>query len=152
MFQRGLAPPDPFRDQGALAAIKTQDGMSLQTMVEMGRVVVVLLPPVGSGARRRWLEAMREARAELESAGYRVLLVHEDAEPDFAPFELKYVARARDADAALYAHFELGEAKRFVVVGAPRQLPGVAWYEDGELKRVDRAASFGDSPSLRPSL
>ncbi len=148
MFQRGLTPLNPFRDEDPLAATRTQDGMSLSTLTEMGCVVVVLLPPVGSGARRRWLRAVRDVRAVLESDGYRILLVHGEPDPDFAPFDLQYVARALDAEGALYAHFELGHAKRFRVVGAPQQLPGVAWFRDGALQRVERAASFGDSPRL----
>ena len=150
MFQRGLAPINPFRDEDPLAAVRTQDGMSLNTLTEMGRVVVVLLPPVGSGARRRWLQAVCDVRAVLESGAYRILLVHSESDPDFAPFDLQYVARALDDSGALYAHFELGEAKRFRVVGAAQQLPGVAWYENGALTRVDRAVSFGDSPVLQP--
>lgn len=150
MFQRGLAPPDPFRDRDPLAEARTQDGMSLNTLMEMGRVLVVLLPPVGSGARRRWLQSVRDARADLESRGYRLVLVHDESEPQLAPFDLQYVARIADPAGALFEHFELGEAKRFRVVGAPQQLPGVAWFEDGGLKRIDRAASLRDGPVLSP--
>jgi len=136
MFQRGLVPPDPFRDRGVFETAVTQDGMSLATMAAMGRVLIVLLPALDRA--RPWLEAVRAARPRLESDGWRLVLVHWEVEAQAAleAHDLQYLARIADSERSLYRHFELQEAKR--MLGGRRQLPGLVWLEEGELAGIER--------------
>ena len=138
MFQRGLTPPDPFRERSVLESARTQDSMSLQALAALGRVLVVLLPALGRA--NSWLKAVREARPRLEEQGLRLVLVHTESDAEararFEPFDLQYLARIADPERALYRHFEIGEARR--LVGPPRQLPGLVWLEGGEVVGVER--------------
>lgn len=114
MFQRGLTPPDPFRERSPLEEARTQDGMRLKTMAEMGRVVAVFLPALGGPFCRELLARVRTQRPEVEQHGARLVLVHmgddEEARAELEPFDLHYLARIADAERLLHGHFELGEA------------------------------------------
>jgi len=138
MFQRGLTPLDPFGERDVLETARTQDSMSLRTLASMGRVLVVLLPALERA--RPWLEAVRAARPRLETDGLRLVLVHFDEDLQavavLARHDLQYVARIADPERALYARFELGEARR--MLGPVRQLPGLVWFEAGDVERVER--------------
>ncbi|MHC4938103.1 MAG: hypothetical protein ACYTHK_03950 [Planctomycetota bacterium] len=138
MFQRGLVPPDPFRDKGPLERAVTQDGMSLETLASMGNVLLVLLPALDRA--RPWLAAVAATRPRWEAEGWRLALVHQesDAGAALAVHDLQYVARIADPDRTLYRHFQLGEAKR--LLGSRRQLPGLVWLERGEVAAIERPA------------
>ena len=139
MFQRGLTPPDPFGERSPLEDARTQDGMSLKTMADMGRVVVVFLPALGSPFCRELLTRVRTQRPDLEHSGVRLVLVHmgddDEARAELERFDLHYLARVADAERLLHGHFELGEASavqrlRPTVIG---RAIGAARYGRGPL-------------------
>jgi len=146
MFRRGLTPPDPFFERGALESAQTQDSVSLKTLASMGPLVIFLLPALDRA--RPWLEAIARARLRLETEGRRLVLVHTGTDGEagavFAGYDLSYVARVADPDRALYRHFELGTKKR--LLGKERQLPGIVWLDGGEVRRVERPDWDQSSP------
>ena len=114
MFQRGLTPPDPFRQREPLAEARTQDGMSVQALGQFGRLLLVFLPALGGMFCRDLLARVRDARSQIETLHIRLVLVHmgpdAEAERELTRFDLQYLARVEDSERALYRHFELGEA------------------------------------------
>ena len=136
MFREGLRPPDPFQEKSALETARTQDGMSLKSMSELGPVLVVCLP----SRPAKWLERVSAERSSIESGGTRIVLVFPDDDPQL-PDDLKYVARIADPKCALYKAFGLGEREagllRRMVGGGPEQEPGVFLMVDGEVTRSE---------------
>ncbi|MEM8883093.1 MAG: hypothetical protein AAGD14_03400 [Planctomycetota bacterium] len=135
MFQRGLTPPDPFRERPLFERVRTQDGMSLATMLEMGRVLVVCLPP---GPPRKWLARVAAARRGIEGEGARLLLVTIEDDPADAlrEHDLQYVARCPDPGRELYRHFGFPEGRKLGLFGA-EQKGGTALLEGDQVLRTD---------------
>lgn len=132
MFREGLRPPNPFRDAPPLEAARTQDGMSLAALSRIAPVVVYCLPELS----RRAVREAAEARAGVESAGRRLVLVHteDDAEAAraLAGSGLEYVARVADPERKLFAAFGLAEERRGLL--RRKRLPaGRFLVVDGEL-------------------
>ena len=152
MFREGLRPPDPFRRGPPLEEARTQDGMSLKAVSEMGPALVVCLPELGTRTCRRLLRRVAAERAAIEGEGVRLVLVHPSPDPEavaaFAPYGLEYVMRISDADRALYDHFELRRA-RSGILRREEQLAGAFLLRDFEVKRAGRSKRPGDLPELR---
>jgi hypothetical protein len=130
VFREGLRPPDPFREVEPLDAARTQDGMTLRALADLGPVLVVCLPELPRAAS--WLKRVAARRAEWEREGKRICLVHtgtdDEARAACVPHGLDYVARVADPDRKLYEWFGLGEKRPGLLgraVGAsPRIEPG----------------------------
>ncbi|MHC4338644.1 MAG: hypothetical protein ACYSX0_00325 [Planctomycetota bacterium] len=172
MFREGLQPPSPFREVEPLREAMTQDGVSLKALSEMGPVLVVCLPALGSRFCRRMLRDLGARRDAIESAGVRVALVHmgedSDAVAELEPLDLHYLARVADPDRKLYGHFGLKEATLAQrmgprvwgtalkggllgggrVVGNPAQLPGAFLLRNSEIERAHRCETMADAPEL----
>jgi hypothetical protein len=145
VFREGLRPPDPFRARPVLETACTQDGMSLGALAAMSPVLVVCLPDVGGRGGRRMLRELAAARGGIERAGVRVVLVHFDEVGDaLAPLDLQYVARIRDPERGLYAHFGLGMAPRGLL-RREAQEAGAFLVHKGEVVREAR----GEAPDYR---
>lgn len=144
MFQKGLRPPDPFRERPPLEALATQEGMSLKTLSAMSPVLLLLLPEVRGRRGQGMLKSLAAVRGEVERAGVRVALVHYDDVGDLGPFDLAYVARVFDPERKLYAHLGLGVAPRGLL-RREAQEAGAFLLRDGEVVREAR----GDEPDYR---
>jgi len=147
VFREGLRPPDPFRERHPFETARTQDGMSLKALSDLGPVVVACLPD-DARWRKRMLEGVANARRRLEEAGVRLVLVH--AGEIELPDELRYVARIEDPEHALYDAFELGEAApgllgRLRGRGVTR-LFGAFRLEGGEVRHAFRPEKATDTP------
>ncbi len=116
MFREGLRPPDPWGENGSpLERLRTQDDMTVASLVELGPVCIVLLPALGKRTTRAVLQQMASERARIEESGWRLLLVHmasDDAraKAELAPFNLAYVARLADPEREMYEHFGMKRA------------------------------------------
>jgi hypothetical protein len=150
VFREGLRPPDPFRERDALETARTQDGMSLKALADLGPVLVVCLPELSGGWCRRMLRDLAAQRVAIEEAGTRLVLVHPagDADAALRPHDLGYVARIADPERKLYRRFGLEERTR--LLRAPEQLPGVFLLEGGEVRAKLEAERRPDYRSLLP--
>ena len=146
--------------------------MSLQTLAELGRVLVVFLPALGGVFCRELLARIESVRLEVEHKGVRLALVHmgddDEARAELERYELQYVARVADPERVLHRHFELAEAGalqhfrptvigraigaarhgRGHVVGSGNQLHGAVLLEGDHEPRVQRATARGESLDL----
>ena len=149
MFREGLRPPNPFRESDPLD-MRTQDGMSVRALSELGPLLVICLPEWKTSACRKWIRATAAARPDVERAGARLALVHvgseEDARGALDPLDLGYVARVADPQRVLYGEFGLEEASRWF--GDARQLPGVFLLENGKVSGEFRPRAAGQRPEL----
>lgn len=133
MFREGLRPPDPFGRRDPLRDLRTQDGMSLAALSQLGPVLAVCL----GGAGRRMLKDLAARREGIERAGLRLVLVFAE-EPEW-PEPLRWVARIGDPDHALHAR--LGFTGTAGLLGRRRE-SGAAALRDGEVV----ARESGDRP------
>ena len=167
MFQRGLTPPDPFRPRSPIEDLRTQDGMSVKSLGELGPLLLVFRPALGGMFCRKLLVHIGETRAVIEERGMRLVLIHmgapDDAAPELARYELQYLAQVADPARELFRHFEIGEAAvsqrlgpavfgralgavrhgRGRLVGEPNQLAGAVLWRDGEVAAALRPSSPG---------
>jgi len=117
MFREGLRPPDPFQQGGPLDEARTQDGMSLAALCQLGPVLVICLPSLTSWAGRRLLKTIAAERGAIEERRIRIVLVHAEPEPALERFGLQYVARIHDPGAALAGHFGFEGKRRAGMLG-----------------------------------
>ena len=138
MFREGLRPPDPFRAPEPFDAARTQDGMSLNALSDLGPVLVVCLPGLKTSACKKMLKELVNRRPGIEGGGTRILLVHmgddADAHRVLEPHDLQYLARIADPERAVYAALGLSEERR--LLGGVRQLPGAAIVVGGEVGKT----------------
>jgi len=167
VFQRGLTPPDPFRPRAPTEELRTQDGMSVKSLGELGPLVLVFLPALGGVFCRELLARVRDAREAIEQRRARIVLIHmgelDDATRELGRFDLQYLAQIADPERALYGHFEIGEAAplqrlrpavlgrvlgaahhgRGRIIGDANQLAGAILWKDAKVAGAERPSSPG---------
>lgn len=161
----------------ALAMTRTSAG---RTLLELSRVdehhrgvLLVFLRHLGCTFARESIHDVAKARADIQAAGVRLVLVHmastdADAVALFAKSGVGDLPRVADPAQALYRAFELGRGTTSQLFGAkcvvrgvpallrghgvgkpvgdPLQMPGAFLVRDGVIARAFRHDSIADRP------
>lgn len=156
----------------ALASARDQHGRTLLEYSQSQPVLVTFLRHQGCTFCREALADLAQQRAEIESRGVGLALVHMSDEHDIAPLIAKYklddIPRFADRSCSLYQAFSLPRG-RFLQLAGPKvvirgtaaifsgqglgaingdglQMPGVFLIKDGEIVSAYRHQTAADRP------
>ena len=114
----------------AFAAIRTESGSSLLSLVEASPVLLIFLRHFGCSFCRQAISDIADLREELDARGVRPVFIHlgtpERAKPFFDYYHLAHVERVSDPGATIYQSpvFALGRVHPLWHVVNPTVLAG----------------------------
>lgn len=160
-------------DERLLRDFADQHGMSIHNHSLAAPFLLVLIRHVGCAFCRRTLDELSQSREQIEACGYRIGLVHmdanEDTETQLSAYGLDDLPRFYDPGRKLYQGLGLARASlrslfklKMVTDGVqagfkyggawpkadPRQLPGAFLIDDGHVVAGESTLSPHDHPDF----
>lgn len=172
-----LTREDPYSPAEAAKVYKLSTGETLEQASTGETVTLVFLRHFGCTFTRQILRSLQDLKAEAETQGSRIVLVHMlqhgDEQDYLAAANGSSIPRIADPNCELYRAFGLGKGGFFELFGPQvwlrgafalfkgcgighlagdgMQMPGAFLYRDGEILSAQPANSAADLPDL-PSL